>query len=91
MLAKTEYEAWFLAAASSIGGKRRIEPSATPPDDPESIGSPKAWLRRRMPRDQRYRETLDQAALSAIFDLDAARSAPSFDKLWRDVASLLEG
>ena len=44
-----------------------------------------------MPRDQPYRETLDQAALSAVFDLDAARSAPSFDKLWRDVASLLEG
>lgn len=90
VLAKTEYEAWFVAAAGSIAGKRRIEPSATPPDDPESVGSPKAWLRRRMPRHQPYSETLDQAALSSVFDLEAARSAPSFDKLWRDVTSLLE-
>ena len=57
----------------------------------EAIKGAKGWLRKRMPRDQRYRETLDQAALSAIFDLDAARSAPSFDKPWRDVASLLVG
>ena len=26
----------------------------------------------------------------AIFDLDAARAAPSFDKLWRDVTALLQ-
>lgn len=89
VLAKTEYEAWFLAAASSIAGKRRIAPSAVPPEDPESIGSPKVWLRRRMPSDEPYSETVDQPALSAVFDLEAARSAPSFDKLWRDVASLL--
>ena len=90
VLAKTEYEAWFLAAADSIAGKRGIDPSTSSPNDPESIRGAKGWLRKRMPRDQRYRETLDQAALSAIFDLDTARSAPSFDKLWRDVASLLE-
>ena len=91
VLAKAEYEAWFLAAADSIAGKRGIDPSTSSPNDPESIRGAKGWLRKRMPRDQRYRETLDQAALSAVFDLDAARNAPSFDKLWRDVASLLEG
>ena len=42
-----------------------------------------------MPVGQRYRETLDQAAFSAILDLDTARTAPSFDKLWRDVTTLL--
>ena len=35
-----------------------------------------------MPAGQGYRETLHQPALTAIFDLDAAREAPSFDKLW---------
>ena len=90
VLAKTEYEAWFLAAAESIAGKRGIDPATSSPDDPESIGSPKGWLRMHMPRDQPYSETLDQAALSAVFDLEAARSAPSFDKLWRDVTALLE-
>lgn len=43
-----------------------------------------------MPSDQPYRETVDQAALTAVFDFEAARSAPSFDKLWRDVKALLE-
>ena len=42
-----------------------------------------------MPRGQRYRATQHQPALTAIFDLDAARAAPSFDKLWRDVSELL--
>ena len=90
VLAKTEYEAWFLAAAESIAGKRGIDPATSAPDDPESIGSPKQWLRMRMSRDQPYSETLDQAALTAVFNLQAARSAPSFDKLWRDVTALLE-
>jgi hypothetical protein len=36
-----------------------------------------------------YRETLDQPAFTAALDLTAARSAPSFDKLSRDVMSLL--
>ena len=91
MLAKTEYEAWFLAAADSISGARGIAPSITPPDDPETIRDAKGWISRHMPPGQSYRPTLDQAALSAVFDLDSARNAPSFDKLWRDVASLLEG
>ena len=34
-----------------------------------------------MPGQQPYSETLDQPALTAILDLDAARAAPSFDKL----------
>ena len=36
-----------------------------------------------------YRPTLDQAALTAAIDLAAARTAPSFDKLWREVVALL--
>ncbi len=43
-----------------------------------------------MPTGQRYRQTLHQPAFTAIFDLNAARSAPSFDKLWRDVTALLD-
>ncbi len=89
VLATMEYEAWFLAAADSIAGRHGIDAAATAPDDPESIRGAKEWLGARMPRGQRYRATLHQAALTAIFDLDAARAAPSFDKLWRDVSELL--
>ena len=84
------YQSWFLAAAGSIAGQHGIDGAATPPDDPESVTGAKEWLRARMPPGQRYRETLHQPALTTIFDLDAARTAPSFDKLWRDVIDLLE-
>lgn len=89
VLAKAEYEAWFLAAAGSIAGRRGIRADATAPADPEAIQDAKGWLRDRM-RPGRYRETLDQPALTALFDMEAARRAPSFDKLVRDLTSLLQ-
>ncbi len=85
VLATMEYEAWFLAAPMSLGIGEGIEP----PDDAEAIRDAKGWLTATMPPGQSYRETIHQASFSAIFDLDAARSAPSFDKLWRDVSSLI--
>ena len=88
VLAKMEYEAWFLAAIESLAGKRGIARSVGPQPEPESIRGAKERLSTLMPG-QPYRETLDQPALTAILDLDAARAAPSFDKLWRDVSSLL--
>ena len=89
VLAKAEYESWFLAAAASIAGCRGIAASATPPPDPESVADPKRWLSDRMPAGWSYRPTLDQPALTQIFDLAAARKTPSFDKMWRDCALLL--
>lgn len=91
VLAKSEYESWFLAAAGSVAGRREMADDTTPPDDPESIRDAKGWLSSRMPPGRSYRPTLDQAALTAVFGLDEARAAPSFDKLWRDLASLLQG
>ena len=89
VLAKAEYEAWFLAAGGSVAGKRGIAESAVPPPEPESIRDAKGWLSAHMPPGQSYSPTLDQPALTTSFDLDSARMAPSFDKLWRDVSSLL--
>ena len=91
VLAKAEYESWFLAAAASIAGQRGIDENVSPPRDSETIRDAKGWLSARMPPGRRYRETLHQAALTARFDLDSARAAPSFDKMWRDLASLLGG
>lgn len=89
VLAKREFEAWFLAAADSLRGKRGLDSSLTAPDDPESIRGAKEWLTARMGPGRRYVETLDQAALAATFDLELARRAPSFDKLYRQVAALI--
>ena len=89
VLAKMEYEAWFLAAAASLAGRSGIDEAIAPPNHPEAIRDTKGWLSARMPRGQPYRETLHQASFSAAFDLDLARTAPSFDKLWRDVRELV--
>ena len=91
VLAKMEYEAWFLAAAGSLAGRRGLDETLAPPDNPEAIQDAKGWLSARMPRGRRYRETLDQAAFTATFDMAAARrNSPSFDKLWRDIGSLFQ-
>ena len=89
VLAHREFEAWFLAAAESLRGQCELPLDLVGPPDPERISDAKGWLRARMPRARRYRETRDQAALTAGLDLQAARRAPSFDKCYREVARLI--
>ena len=89
VLAKREYEAWFLAAAISIRGQRRLRDDLVPPATPEDIRDAKGWLTDRMTGASAYSETLDQAALTATFDLAEARAAPSFDKLCRELCDYL--
>ena len=90
VLAKVEYEAWFLAAAESLAGRQGMADGTVSPTDPESVRNAKRWLSERMPPGRPYRETLHQPGLTAVFDVDAARAAPSFDKMWRDVTDLLQ-
>lgn len=90
VLAKVEYEAWFLAAAASLAGRRGIRADFSPPADPETVRDAKGLLSANMSPGLSYKPAQDQAALSAVFDLDAARSAPSFDKFWRDVSALMK-
>ncbi len=89
VLARHEYEAWFLAAADSIAGQRGLPAELKPPSDPEGIQGAKDWLGKQMGKSRRYSETLDQPALTARFDLQMARSADSFDKCFREVSRLL--
>ena len=89
VIAKNEFEGWFLAAAESLRGKRGLKGDITSPDNPERIRDAKRWLSERM-EDKTYRETIDQAALAAQFDIEQARKADSFDKCYRDIVRLLE-
>lgn len=89
VLAKREYETWFLAAAESVAGLRGLRPDLASPEDPESIRGAKEWLRDRMTGGSTYSPTLDQPALTAQFDLDAARRADSFDKCVREIRRLI--
>ena len=90
VLARREYEAWFLAAADSIAGRRGLQSEITAPIDAESIHDAKGWLTSRMPPGRAYKETPDQPALTSLFDLaKARRGASSFDKMWRTITQLL--
>lgn len=90
VLANREFEAWFLAAASSLAGDFGFPDHLAPPDEPESIRGAKEWLTRQRARGQPYKPTVDQAPLASAFDLKQAREgAPSFDKFWREVEFLL--
>lgn len=90
VLAHREYEAWFLAAAESIAGRRGFPPDFSRPEDPESIRGCKEWLSRHLPQGVIYRECNDQTALSVLFDLETARNnSRSFDKCYREITRLL--
>ena len=89
ILPQREFEGWFLAAAESLRGKRGLPADLTSPQNAEEIRGAKGWLRER--RSVRvYSETIDQPALTAIFDLNQARAAKSFDKCYRELRSLIE-
>ena len=89
VIAKNEFEAWFLAAAESIRGRRGLRNDIQSPDDPEAIRDAKGWLSNRMEEGRKYHEKRDQPALTDGFDLEQARQADSFDKCYRDIVRLL--
>jgi hypothetical protein len=92
VLANKEFEAWFLAGASSLAGHSGFPPDLAPPPQPESIRDAKGWLtaQRRRAGGQPYKPTVDQAPLARAFDMRQARAgARSFDKFWREVEFLL--
>ena len=89
VLAKHEFESWFLAGAESLRGRRGLRDDLEPPAQSENVQGAKEWLADRMIGDHHYVETLDQPALAAILDLAAARRADSFDKCWREMNRLM--
>lgn len=90
-LAHREYEAWFLAAISSIRGNRGIRENADAHESPESVRDAKSALEERMQPGGRYLETTDQPALSALFDMRAAfRACRSFRHLVDALGRLLQ-
>jgi len=89
VLAKCEFEAWFLAAAESLRGLRGLPADLPAPADSEKIRGAKEWLSRRLPPGRVYTATADQAAFTAMFDLELAKRASSFEKCYREIIRLL--
>jgi hypothetical protein len=82
VLAKREFEAWFIGAAGSLDGHRGLSiAKADLAIDPELPRNAKGWLRLRM-KGGTYGETTDQPAFSAKMDLEQAEQrCRSFRKL----------
>lgn len=83
VLAKCEFETWFLAGADCLG-------LGQVPQTVEAIRGAKEEVRRRMGH---YSETVDQPKLAARMvtacDMHLLRErAPSFDKLWRELEKI---
>jgi Domain of unknown function (DUF4276) len=91
VIAHREYEAWFLGALESLRGLRGVRSDAVPPPLPEGIRDAKGKFEEFMTAPGQYSETVDQAALTARFDLAAAhRRCRSFRRLVKAFGSLLE-
>jgi len=92
VIPKREYEAWFLASMESLRGRRHIRSDATSPISPESIRGAKEALEQQMIAGHSYMETVDQAALSAAFDMKQAYlKCRSFKRLVNVFGELLRG
>lgn len=87
VIARHEYEAWFLAAAESLRPHPSVLESARAPDDPEAKRDAKGQLQQLM--NESYKETLHQAKFSAVMDLHMAMErSRSFRRMVNAVATL---
>lgn len=90
VLANREFEAWYLAAAKSLDGKRGFSLMESVVDAPDAVRNAKGWLSKRMGTG-RYRETTDQPAFAAVVDLQLAYdNSRSFRKLCSEWTKQLE-
>ncbi|PZT72109.1 MULTISPECIES: DUF4276 family protein [unclassified Streptomyces] len=88
VIARHEYEAWFLAAAESLRGHSAVRDDAVFPDDPEARRGAKSRLEGLMT--ESYKETLHQARFSGVMDLRlAADRSRSFRRMIHAVELLL--
>lgn len=71
VMAKREYEAWFLASLESLRGHRGITLDATSETKPEEVRGAKERLETKMRAGLAYSETSDQVALTCRADLHA--------------------
>lgn len=84
VLANREYEAWFIAAASSLDGQRGFAYPEQEHADSERNRDAKGWIKKHK-ADGRYDETTDQPAFSALMNLERAReNSRSFRKLCQE-------
>lgn len=83
-----EFETWFLWSLPSLVGRNGLPPNVPMPPDPDTIRGAKEWIGRNT-LGRPYSPTVDQAAFVRYLDIDLARRSDSFDKLYREVESIV--
>jgi|GEM_PF-535672 len=87
VIAKCEYEAWFLAsletiAGVSFGNRQGLPAGLSYPGEVEEKVGVKGWITRQLPEGRIYKETLDQVAMTRLISLESARQrSRSFRRL----------
>jgi len=96
VVAKCNYEAWFLGSLASIAGqplgdRPGVRGDANYEGDPEAATGTKGRLTNMMPKGRAYKETQDQLAMTRLMDLDLVRErCRSFRRLEKAVKELVE-
>ena len=89
------YEAWFLASIETIRGRRVkgeafLPDDVEPPPEPETIRSPKGWLKERLVPGRGYKEKDDMPPLTDLLDCAQVRqSCRSFRRLDHAIGQLI--
>ena len=96
VVAKCEYEAWFLASLETIAGREWQTRVGLPeeldyPGDVEAIVGVKGWLDRHLPPAHSYKPSQHQALLTTMLDAEMARRrSASFRRLCRALEQAVE-
>jgi hypothetical protein len=89
VLARREYETWFITAAPSLRGRRGLPQDLDTPPAAERIRDAKGWLGARM--NVPYDPVIHQLEFTKEFDLEQARANRSFDRFYLRIHSFLKG
>jgi uncharacterized protein DUF4276 len=91
VLANREFEGWFLSCVESLRNCRGISNTAGSEENHESIRDAKGRLEEKMLAGEKYIETADQVALTAVADwTEVYRKSRSFRKFTKETRRLLE-
>jgi hypothetical protein len=95
VIAKCEYEAWFLAsletlAGQSLEGRPGLPVGLQYAEDVEKRVGVKGWLSRQFPEGRIYKETEDQAPMARLLDVALAKKrSRSFRRLTHAIEQAL--
>jgi len=89
--AKFRYENWFLASFETLSGKRGLQEELPNIITPEAVPDPKNWITKNKVQGRIYKETLDQAPMSQLIDINLVQSrSRSFRRLLHAIDELID-